>query len=146
MFAEELLFTALAEGCPFIHENRLNAVLDVATALRNSQNLSLSQIGRYLKGSTSIKNKIKKVDRLEGNIKLHKELDTLYQALSNYVFTYLSQDINLPIVIDVCFMKDDKAIQMLSAEVTSKGRTIPFYRKVFHGNELKEQTQDFLKE
>ncbi len=43
-------------------------------------------------------------------------------------------------------MKDDGGIQMLSAEVASKGRTIPLYRKVFHGNELKEQTQVFLKE
>lgn len=146
MFAEKLLFTALVEGCPFIHENRLNAVLDVSMALKDSQNLSLSQIGRSLKGKSDIKHKIKKVDRLEGNSKLHEELNSLYQALSSFVFTYLSQDPSLPIVIDVCFMKDDRAIQMLSAEVASKGRTIPLYRKVFKEGELKDQTQDFLKE
>jgi hypothetical protein len=146
MFSEKLLFKALAEGCPFIHENRLNAVLDVSMALKNSQNLSLSQIGRSLKGSSDIKHKIKKVDRLEGNTKLHEELGDLYQGLSSFVFTYLFQDPSLPIVIDVCFMKDDRAIQMLSAEVASKGRTIPLYRKVFKEGELKEQTQDFLKE
>ncbi|MFA6303506.1 MAG: IS4 family transposase [Legionella sp.] len=145
MIAEKLLFTALVEGCPFIHENRINAVLDVSIALRDSQNLSLSQIGRSLKGSIDIKHKIKKVDRLEGNGKLHEELSDLYIALSNYVFTYLSQDPTLPIVIDVCFMKDDRAIQMLSAEVTTKGRTLPVYRKLFKEGELKEQTQDFLK-
>jgi hypothetical protein len=44
MIAEKLLFTALVEGSPFIHENRINAVLDVSIALRDSQNLSLSQI------------------------------------------------------------------------------------------------------
>jgi hypothetical protein len=146
MISEKLLFSGLVEGCPFIHENRINAVLDVATALRDSQNLSLSQIGRSLKGPSALKHKIKKVDRLEGNKKLHKELESLYQALSNYVFTYLSQDPNLPIVIDVCFMKDDRAIQMLSAEVATKGRTLPIYRKVFKEGGLKEQTEDFLKE
>ena len=146
MFAEKLLFNALIEGCPFIHENRLNAVLEVSMALKDSQNLSLSEIGRALKGPSDIKHKIKKVDRLEGNKKLHEELDCLYRSLSSYVFTYLSQDMNLPIVIDVCFMKDDRAIQMLSAEVATKGRTLPLYRKVFKEGELKEQTHDFLQE
>lgn len=37
-------------------------------ALRDSQNLSLSQIGRSLKGPTDIKHKIKKVDRRERRI------------------------------------------------------------------------------
>lgn len=146
MFGEELIFNALVEGCPFIHENRINAVLDVSMALRDSQNLSLSQIGRSLKGPSTIKHKIKKVDRLEGNTKLHEEMDCLYRALSSYVLSYLSQDTSLPIIIDVCFMKDDRAIQMLSAEVATKGRTLPLYRKVFKEGELKEQTQNFLKE
>lgn len=146
MFSEKLLFAALVEGCPFIHENRINAVFDVSMALRDSQNLSLSQMGRSLKGPSAIKHKIKKVDRLEGNVNLHEELDSLYRALSSYVLSYLSQDTSLPIVIDVCFMKDDRAIQMLSAEIATKGRTLPLYRKVFKEGELKEQTQDFLKE
>jgi len=146
MFAEELLFNALVEGCPFVHQNRINAVLDVSVALRDSQNLSLSEIGRALKGPSDIKHKIKKVDRLEGNQHLHEELDDLYRALSSYVFTYLFQDTNLPIVIDVCFMKDDRAIQMLSAEVATKGRSVPLYRKVFREGELKDQTQNFLQE
>jgi Transposase DDE domain len=146
MFAEKLLCNALLEGCPFIHENRLNAVLDVSRALRDSQNLSLSQIGRHLEGSMDNKHKIKKVDRLEGNQTLHEELNLLYRGLSAFVLSYLSQDTSLPIVIDVCFMKDDRAIQMLSAEITSKGRTLPLYRKLFKEGELKDQTQDFLRE
>lgn len=146
MFTEKLLFKALVAGCPFIHANRINAVLDVSMALRASQNLSLSQIGRSLQGPSDIKHKIKKVDRLEGNKKLHEELSSLYGALSSYVFTYLSQDSELPIIIDVCFMKDDRAIQMLSAEIATKGRSLPLYRKVFKEGELKDQTQDFLKE
>lgn len=146
MFTEDLLFNALVEGCPFIHKNRINAILDVSNALRDGTNLSLSEMGRCLKGSSDIKHKIKKVDRLEGNQKLHEELGSLYQALSSYVFTYLSQDTNLPIVIDICFMKDDRAIQMISAEIASKGRTLPLYRKLFKEGELKDQTEDFLKE
>lgn len=91
MFTERLLFNGLIEGCPFIHAHRINAVLEVSMALKDSQNLSLSAIGRALKSPSAVKHKIKKVDRLEGNKKLHDELDSLYSALSGYVFTYLSQ-------------------------------------------------------
>lgn len=146
MFPDQLLFNALVAGCPFIHENRINAVLEVSSALKEGTNLSLSEMGRHLKGPSDIKHKIKKVDRLEGNKNLHEELSTLYQALSSYVFTYLSQDKELPIVIDVCFMKDDRAIQMISAEVATKGRTLPLYRTLFKEGELKDQTERFLKE
>lgn len=145
MFAESLLFKALESSCPFIHQTRLNAVMDVATALQNSSNLSLSEIGRNLTSNTTNKNKIKKVDRLEGNEKLYKELTQLYKGLSTYVFSYLSQDSHLPIIIDVCFMKDDREIQMLSAEVATKGRSIPIYREVFSEGELKGRTKNFLK-
>lgn len=146
MLAEKLLYEALIQGCPYIHENRINSVIDVSQALRDSNNLSLSALGRSLKGSSAIKHKIKKVDRLEGNKRLHEEVSSLYQGLSDFVFTYLCQDDKLPIIIDLCFMKDDKAIQMLSAEVATKGRTIPLYRKVFNQGELKDQTEDFIKE
>lgn len=146
MFAEQLIYKALSQGCPFIHEHRLNSILEVSGALRDSQNLSLSELGRSLKGSSSIKHKIKKVDRLEGNKHLHEELEQLYQGLSSFVLTYISQAVEVPIIIDLCFMKDDKAIQMLSAEVVTKGRSLPLYRKVFTQGELKDQTENFLKQ
>lgn len=145
IFSESLLFEALSSSCPFIHENRLNAVMDVACALRDSQNLSLSAMGRSLSGNASLKSKIKKVDRLEGNKKLHKEISGLYSGLSNYVFTYLSQDKTMPILVDLCFMKDDRTMQMLSAEVASKGRSIPVYREVFKEGELKGRAESFLR-
>ncbi len=146
MFSEELLFNAEVEGGPFIDENPINEVIDVSMALKNGSNLSLSQIGHSLKASVDNTHKINNVDRLEGNETLFNELDNLCIALSDYVFTYLSQNSNLPIVIDIFFMKDDRAIQMLSAEVTSKGRTLSVYRKLFKDGELKDQIEKFLEE
>lgn len=58
---------------------------------------------------------------------------------------YLKTLGNLPIIIDVCFVKDDRAVQMLSAEIATKGRTLPLYPKVFKEEELKEQTQHFYR-
>lgn len=101
--------------------------MDVASGLRNSQNLSLSELGRNLPGDAKLKNKIKKVDRLEGNQALHNELFTLYQGLSSFVFRYISQDNTLPLLVDIYCLKDDREIQMLSAEIAIK-RINPRYQ------------------
>lgn len=50
MLAEKLLYEALLQGCPYIHETRINVVIEVSQALRTSTNLSLSALGRKLKG------------------------------------------------------------------------------------------------
>ncbi|WP_341749525.1 hypothetical protein [Candidatus Tisiphia endosymbiont of Sialis lutaria] len=62
MDVKTVLNEVIKEHCPFIHNNRLNALLDVAEGLRYSQNLSLSAIGRNLSGDSKVKHKIKKVD------------------------------------------------------------------------------------
>jgi DDE family transposase len=139
-----IIKAAMETSCDFIHENRLAALLDAAQALQYSNNLSLTAIGRKLAGESAIKHKIKKIDRLVGNKHLHNELGDLYKGLSDFVFTYISQDKKLPIVIDLCFLKDDKAVQMLSAEVTTKGRTLPIYREIFKAGELKNRAKFFL--
>jgi len=143
---ETYLYNSLAESCPDIHITRLNAVMDVASGLRYSQNLSLSELGRNLPGDAKLKNKIKKVDRLEGNKALHNELFSLYQGLSGFVFTYISQDITLPLIVDICCLKDDREIQMLSAEIALKGRSLPLYREVYRDTETKGRAKNFLKE
>ncbi len=139
-----IIKAAMEISCEFIHETRLAALLDAAQALQHSNNLSLTAIGRKLSGESAIKHKVKKIDRLVGNKHLHNELGDLYKGLSEFVFTYLSQNKEIPIVIDLCFLKDDKAVQMLSAEVTTKGRTLPIYRDVFKAGELKNREKQFL--
>lgn len=144
MFASHLLYKELESTCPGIHVTRLEALLDVADALQRSQNLSLSAMGKHLSGNTERKHKIKKVDRLEGNKHLHSELSELYKGLSSFVFKYIAHTISAPIIIDLCFIKDDRLIQMLSAEIAVKGRSIPLYREVFKEGELSGREQSFL--
>ncbi len=64
MFATHLLYDELESTCPGIHATRLEAFLDVASALQRSQNLSLSAMGKHLSGNVERKHKIKKVNRL----------------------------------------------------------------------------------
>src|SRR5437762_3630279 len=144
MTPSNLLHTYIAEDCPSIHAARLQSVMEVASALQKSQNLSMAAIGRNISAPISVKNKIKKVDRLEGNKHLHTELEVLYESLSKYVFTYASHEANAPIIIDVCYLKDNCAVQMLSAELALKGRSLPLYRDVFNQGELKNRAAKFI--
>lgn len=144
MLANTLLMKYFEDECSFIHEARLNALFDVTEALQHSQGLTLSAVGRRLSGNISVKNKIKKVDRLLSNKHLHNELSGLYAGLSKFIFTYVSHLTDIPVVVDLCFMKDDGAIQMLSAEIASQGRTLPIYREVFAEGELSGRAKNFL--
>lgn len=134
----------LAESCDSIYETRLDAIMDVAFALQKSNDLSLTRMGRNLPGDINVKHKIKKVDRLEGNKHLHNELHQLYQGLSQYVFSLLTFDSSIPLVVDLCFVKDEMQVQMLSAEVVTKGRTIPIYREIFNEGQLSRRAESFL--
>src|SRR3990167_5914571 len=121
MNIQEMLRDVLSEQCGDIHSCRLNAVLDVAEGLRQSQNLSIAAIGRKLSGEAKVKHKIKKVDRCLGNKNLHKELGELYKGLSYFIFQHVKNLKEDCIVIDLCYLKDDRVIQMLSAQLCTRG-------------------------
>jgi hypothetical protein len=139
-----LLQDHLIEECPYIHGKRLQALMDVACGLQKKRALTLTAMGRGLINTSKIKNKIKKVDRLESNKQLHDEISSIYRGLSNFVFRYLSYQAQKVIIIDLCYLKDDHDIQMLSAEIAAKGRSLPLYREVFGSGELKGRAHSFL--
>ncbi len=140
----DLLHTHLMEECPFIHGKRLQAVMDVACSLQKKQDLSLTSIGKGLSGESALKHKIKKVDRLESNKHLYEEISSIYMGLSSFLFQYLSFQKDVPVVIDLCYLKDDHEVQMLSAEIALKGRSIPLYREVFESGGLSGRASSFL--
>lgn len=144
MSVETLLKEHLSISCPHIHSTRLQAVIDVATGLQKSQNLSLTAIGRQIASDTAIKHRIKKVDRLLSNKHLYDEISSIYKGLSFYILSYIQQSDSVPLIVDLCYMKDTHAIQMLSAEVALKGRSLPIYREVFKEGELKNRASKFI--
>lgn len=144
MKIQDVLREVVQEQCPSIHNSRLNAVLDVAEGLRNSQNLSMAAIGRKLSGEAKVKHKIKKVDRCLGNKHLHEELDDLYKGISYFLFEQIKHLKENSIVIDLCYLKDDRMVQMLSAQLCTRGVSLPLYQEVFVEGELKGRTGSFL--
>ena len=144
MLTDNLLREYLESVCPDVHSSRLSALLDVASALKTSRNLSLTSMGRRIKSQTSLKHRVKKVDRLESNHHLHAELSELYGGLSDFIFQYIHHESRRPIIVDLCYMQDNRAIQMLSAEIPLKGRSIPVYREIFSSGTLKGRASGFL--
>lgn len=144
MEAIDILHNHLMDECPFIHGKRLQAVIDVACSLQKKQNLSLTAIGKGLSGDVALKHKIKKVDRLEGNKYLYEEIGSIYTGLSSFLFQYISSQEDVPVLIDLCYLKDAHDVQMLSAEIALKGRSIPLYREVFGSGGFSGRAQSFL--
>ena len=141
MKIQDILREVLKEQCGSIHNSRLNAVLDVAEGLRESQNLSMAAIGRKLSGEAKIKHKIKKVDRCLGNKYLYEELHDLYRGISYFLFEHIKHLKENRIVIDLCYLKDDRMVQMLSAQLCTRGMSLPLYQEVFTEGELKGRTE-----
>ncbi len=50
-----------------LHLYRQKSLIDATNAVINGASLTLTSIGRHLTGTASVKNKIKRVDRLLGN-------------------------------------------------------------------------------
>lgn len=62
---------------PF-HQYRQNALLDATVALTRGASLTMTSIGRYLPGTAQVKNKIKRIDRLLGNVPLHSDIPMIF--------------------------------------------------------------------
>jgi hypothetical protein len=140
----DTLHEHLSLSCPEIHAHRLQAVMDVAEGLQRGGDLSLTGMGRGMKSDAQVKHRIKKVDRLESNAHLHGELSRIYEGLSRYVFHYVSYHVATPVIVDLCYIQDNRDYQMLSAELAVKGRSLPLYREVFKSGELKGRSAGFL--
>lgn len=105
----DILHSHFMDECPFIHGKRLQAVMDVACSLQKKQNLSLTAIGKGLSGEISLKHKIKKVDRLEGNKHLYEEISSIYAGLSSFLFQYLVFQEDAPVLVDPTLIEQELA-------------------------------------
>lgn len=68
MSARSLCRKFLKNILEHLHIYRQKALIDATSAVINGASLTLTSIGRHLTGTASVKNKIKRVDRLLGNL------------------------------------------------------------------------------
>lgn len=115
-----------------IHTNRINSLFETVWALMNDAKLTLTSLGQHKNGSAGVKHKIKSVDRLLGNEKLHREIPAVYHKFFEAVVSCFQQ---LFIIVDWSGCCGDEW-HMLRASVVHDGRSITIYNEIHPQNKL----------
>ncbi|MCH9671936.1 MAG: IS4 family transposase [Gammaproteobacteria bacterium] len=89
--------------------------------------LTLSGLGRRLDGESRAKHKIKCIDRLRGNPRLHTERAEMYKAMTHWAPSGPSRPV---IAIDWSDMETGNRYQMLKAAAIVEGRALTLYEEV----------------
>jgi hypothetical protein len=122
MRASTILLKLFAVCLHVIHVARFKALLAVVDAAVRSGDLRLTSLGRSLPSTTTAKHRIKRVDRLLGNVRLHGEAHLIYGQLAYLLLGRCKRPV---LVLDWTQISEDK--YALWAGVPYLGRAIPLY-------------------
>jgi hypothetical protein len=127
MHALTILQRCLGPLLTGIHARRLATLLEAVAATVCGPRLTLTDIGRRFGGEASLRNKIKRSDRLLGNGHLQGQARTIYGALAAVLLRGLAEPL---IVIDWSDLKADQSLHLLRASVPVGGRSLTLYEEV----------------
>ena len=113
-------------NCCWMHRARARALVRAVSGLLRGGTLTLTHLGRSLPGSSFTKHKIKAVDRLLGNSRLHRERLDVYREMSA---TLLSGAQRPVILVDWSDFEPGHRWLMLKAAVAVHGRAITVYEE-----------------
>lgn len=141
----ESLQKNIAQAYPEIHTVRLNTLFDFVESGLKEQRISVTYLGRGLKGlsKTSTKHDIKRADRLCGNSHLHSERLNFYTHLCHRLIGKQTHPI---VLVDWSPIEGSELFQVIRASIPMGGRALTIYEKVHHESELNSNIahQSFL--
>lgn len=143
MQAIQLLHKIVKKSCVGIHAKRLTALFVAIGALARGGKLSVAGMGRSLNSTVNPKHRIKRIDCLVGNEKLHAEREELYAVASQWVIGNAKYP---PIIIDWSWLPNVNYC-LLRAAIPAKGRSVTIYEEVHpkKKNNNHKVHKDFLK-
>ena len=127
MHAISLLQRWFERNTPFMHQGRQAGVLAAVEGLLCGGTLTLTHLGRSLRGAGHAKHKIKRIDRLLGNAHLQAECSQVYAALAAWLLRGIQRPV---IVVDWSDCEPGHEWLMLTAALTVGGRALPLYQEV----------------
>jgi hypothetical protein len=127
-----LLRRKVDETLAQIHATRRAALWSAVESLLRVGKLWLSALGRSLVSDARPKHRIKKLDRLLGNRRLHDELAAIYRAAASIILCRSDQ---LVIAVD---WTEHRNFVVLSAAVIQQSRALPIYNEVHPRSKLGE--------
>ena len=126
MRATQVLNTHIYKMCQDIHQGRWNALMSTVTALLQGKKLSVTGLGRAMPGESYEKHKIKKADRLIGNLYLNQERKPIYRALAHLLIGRCRRPV---IHVDWSDLTPDREFHWIRATVPVGGRALPIYEE-----------------
>lgn len=127
MRAIAVLQKLLRRSIPSIHAKRLTVLTAVIGSALQGGRLTLSALGRALCGESSVRHRIKRVDRLLGNEHLIEERLLFYRLLCDLLIGGRSEP---EVIVDWSDLKPDRSLQLLRASVRVHGYALPIYEEV----------------
>ena len=107
-------------------------------------NLSITEIGKKLSSSSTIKSKIQAANYFVGNKKFASQIPQIYKGLADFFWGNAQE---LAILIDWSGSCSKEKLHTLTASIIGHGRSIPLYHEVFCESQLSAQPahEEFLK-
>lgn len=132
MFTKEVSQKYLISALTSIHSKRANCLFETSWALMNDAKLTVSSLGQHKNGNAKVKHKIKSVDRLLANERLHKEIPVIYKEFFESVILCAPE---LFILVDWSGCCGSKW-HMLRASIVHDGRSITIYNEIHPQDKL----------
>ena len=126
MHATHVLNNHIYKMCQDIHQGRWNALMSTVTALLQGKKLSVTGLGRAMPGESYEKHKIKKADRLIGNLYLNQERKPIYRALAHLLIGRCRRPV---IHVDWSDLTPDREFHWIRGTIPVGGRALPIYEE-----------------
>ncbi|MGD8275965.1 MAG: IS4 family transposase [Thiohalocapsa sp.] len=127
MHALTILQRCIAPLLAGIHRRRLAVLLEAVAATVTGPRLTLTEIGRRFGGSSHLRHRIKRADRLLGNAHLRRDAKRIYAALARMLLAGVAEPL---IVVDWSDLKEDQSLHLLRASLPVGGRSLTLYEEV----------------
>lgn len=127
MRTNEIVSRVIADCKDIMHITRWQRLVDLSSAAVNGQALALTQLALGSASNTTVRHRVKAVDRLLGNPAFAAEHLDIYRILAARWLTGASP---LLIVVDWSSLSADMQWHWLRASVVVEGRSITLYEEV----------------
>lgn len=127
MHATAVLQKLLRRSIPSLHLKRLTTLVEVVDGALRGGRLTLSALARSLDSACAVRHRIKRVDRLLGNHRLHEERLLFYRLLCDLLIGDQREPI---LIVDWSDLKADRRFLLLRAAIWVQGFALPIYEEV----------------
>lgn len=135
MNVSRFLSRSVARVTPTMHKTRRACFFAAIESCLSGGSLSVTGLGRNIRNRAREKHRIKRMDRLCGNSKFHRDIDNIYRQLARLVVGRLQQPV---IHIDWSDMDDRKDHFLMRASLAAQGRSLTLYEEI-HPLKTKEK-------